>query len=264
MFKNYLSIKYFFRIFFLGVSLFSIDNSFANPARNITVYAEPHLALPLSIIARNFSRKNNAVVSINFNTAFDSLNEIDQGAPANVFISAHPQIIENLRQKGLVDVYNIAYIANDILTICTSKNNHKFPLELLKKNISFENALKILNKNKSKLIIEHDGISSGFYGKKNIQDLSLGNLKLFYKLIEDKSSLIRDIELNNDTFGIVFLSQLHKNKNLRALVSQKDKAIYYQAFVIASEQMDVAREFLNFLKSNDSKKTLINSGFFVD
>jgi molybdate transport system substrate-binding protein len=264
MFKNYLSIKYIILISFLGVLLTFVGNSFANPARNITVFAEPNMALPLSIIARNFSQKNNAVVSINFNSAFDLLNEIDQGAPANVFVSAHPQIIENLKQKGLVDVYNIAYIANDTLTLCTSKDNNKFPLGLLKKNISLEGSLKILDENKLKLIIEHDGISSGYYGKKIIQDLSLGNLNLFYKLIEDKSSLIRDIEINKDTYGIVFLSQLHKNNNLRALSSQKDKIIYYQAFVIAGENMDVAREFLNFLKSQDSKKTLRNSGYIVD
>jgi len=264
MFKINFAIPSIFRYLILLITIVSSNFAMANPARNITVFAEPNMALPLSIIARNFSQKNNAVVSINFNSAFDLLNEIDQGAPANVFVSAHPQIIENLKQKGLVDVYNIAYIANDTLTLCTSKDNNKFPLGLLKKNISLENSLKILDENKLKLIIEHDGISSGYYGKKIIQDLSLGNLNLFYKLIEDKSSLIRDIEINKDTYGIVFLSQLYKNNNLRALSLQKDKIIYYQAFVIAGENMDVAREFLNFLKSQDSKKTLRSNGFIVD
>jgi molybdate transport system substrate-binding protein len=264
MLKLTFAINYIGHLFFSLVILFVSNNVMANPARNITVFAEPNMALPLTIIARNFSQKNNAVVSINFNSAFDLLNEIDQGAPANVFVSAHPQIIENLKQKGLVDVYNIAYIANDILTLCTSKNNNKFPLALLKKNINLENSLKILDENKLKLIVEHDGISSGFYGKKIIQDLSLGNVNIFYKLIEDKSSLIRDIEQNKDTYGIVFLSQLFKNNNLRALATQKDKIIYYQAFVIAGENMDVAREFLNFLKNPDSKKTLRNNGFIVD
>lgn len=264
MLKLTFAINYIGHLFFSLVILFVSNNVMANPARNITIFAEPNMALPLTIIARNFSQKNNAVVSINFNSAFDLLNEIDQGAPANVFVSAHPQIIENLKQKGLVDVYNIAYIANDILTLCTSKNNNKFPLALLKKNINLENSLKILDENKLKLIVEHDGISSGFYGKKIIQDLSLGNVNIFYKLIEDKSSLIRDIEQNKDTYGIVFLSQLFKNNNLRALATQKDKIIYYQAFVIAGENMDVAREFLNFLKNPDSKKTLRNNGFIVD
>jgi len=264
MLKLTFAINYIGHLFFSLVILFVSNNVMANPARNITVFAEPNMALPLTIIARNFSQKNNAVVSINFNSAFDLLNEIDQGAPANVFVSAHPQIIENLKQKGLVDVYNIAYIANDILTLCTSKNNNKFPLALLKKNINLENSLKILDENKLKLIVEHDGISSGFYGKKIIQDLSLGNVNIFYKLIEDKSSLIRDIEQNKDTYGIVFLSQLFKNNNLRALATQKDKIIYYQAFVIAGENMDIAREFLNFLKNPDSKKTLRNNGFIVD
>ncbi|NBX52592.1 MAG: molybdate ABC transporter substrate-binding protein [Proteobacteria bacterium] len=262
-----LKFRPYFCIFLcvFGLTFFTNPNStLGAPSRNITVFAEPNIASVLSKIARNFSQKNNVIVSINFSSAFDLLGEIDQGAPANVFISANPQIIENLRQKGLVDVYNIAYIANDILTLCTSKNNNRFPINLLKKNITFEESLKIIDENKLNLIIEHEGISSGFHGKKIIQELSLGNIKLFTKLPEDKSSLIRDIENNKDTYGIVFLSQLHKNNNLRALSTQKDKNIFYQAFVIAGENMDIAREFLNFLKNQNSKNIFKESGLLVE
>jgi len=263
----YLKFKSYFYVFlcvFVPIYFINPTSTLATPSRNITVFAEPNIASALSKIARNFSQKNNVIVSINFNSAFDLLGEIDQGAPANVFISAHPQIIENLRQKGLVDVYNIAYIANDILTLCTSKNNNHFPISLLKKNITFEESLKIIDENKLNLIIEHEGISSGFHGKKIIQDLSLANIKLFTKLPEDKSSLVRDIENNKDTYGIVFSSQLHKNNNLRSLSTQKDKNIFYQAFVIAGENMDVAREFLNFLKNQNSKNILRESGLLVE
>ena len=48
------------------------------------------------------------------------------------------------------------------------------------------------------LIVDHEGVSSGIYSKKIIQNLSLGNLKIFNKLPEDKSSLIRDIENNKE------------------------------------------------------------------
>jgi molybdate transport system substrate-binding protein len=222
------------------------------------------MAMALSKIARQFSQKNNVIVSINFSSSFDLINEIDLGAPANVFISAHPQIIENLRQKGVVDVYNVAYIANDELVLSTSKLNKRFPIKLLKKNINLEDSLKILDENKLSLIVDHEGVSSGIYSKKIIQNLSLGNLKIFNKLPEDQSSLIRDIENNKDTYGLLFRSQLQNNNNLRILATQKDKNIFYQAFVIAGDRMDVAREFLNFLKTPNSKDILRNSGFIVE
>ena len=249
-----------FCIFFTSIS----TKSFGSQSRNLTVFSEPNMAMALSKIARQFSQKNNVIVSINFSSSFDLINEIDLGAPANVFISAHPQIIENLRQKGVVDVYNVAYIANDELVLSTSKTNNHFPIKLLKKNINLEDSLKILDENKLSLIIDHEGVSSGMYSKKIIQNLSLGNLKIFNKLPEDQSSLIRDIENNKDTYGLLFRSQLQNNNNLRILATQKDENIFYQAFVIAGDRMDVAREFLNFLKTPNSKDILRNSGFIVE
>ncbi len=249
-----------FCIFFSSIS----TKSFGSQSRNLTVFSEPNMAMALSKIARQFSQKNNVIVSINFSSSFDLINEIDLGAPANVFISAHPQIIENLRQKGVVDVYNVAYIANDELVLSTSKTNNHFPIKLLKKNINLEDSLKILDENKLSLIVDHEGVSSGIYSKKIIQNLSLGNLKIFNKLPEDQSSLIRDIENNKDTYGLLFRSQLQNNNNLRILATQKDKNIFYQAFVIAGDRMDVAREFLNFLKTSNSKDILRNSGFIVE
>ena len=249
-----------FCIFFSSIS----TKSFGSQSRNLTVFSEPNMSIALSKIARIFSQKNNVIVSINFSSSFDLINEIDLGAPANVFVSAHPQIIENLRQKGVVDVYNIAYIANDELVLSTSKLNNRFPLKLLKKNITLEEALTVLDENKLNLIVDHEGVSSGIYSKKIIQNLSLGNLKIFNKLPEDQSSLIRDIEDNKDTYGLLFRSQLQNNNNLRILATQKDKNIFYQAFVIAGDRMDVAREFLNFLKTSNSKDILRNSGFIVE
>lgn len=241
-----------------------LANANAVPSRNLTVFAEPQMASVITKIARSFSQKNNAIISVNFSSAYDLINDIDQGEPANVFISAHPQIIENLRQKGLVDVYNIAYIATDKLILCTAKNNNNFPLELLKKNISFEESLKILDNYKLGVILDHDGVSAGNYGRKIIQNLSLTNLKIFNKLPEDKSSLIRDIEMNKDAYGILFQSNLTKKTNLRKLSIQNDKNIFYQAFVIAGENMDIAREFLNYLKSKDAKNILSDNGYIVD
>ena len=249
-----------FCIFFSSIS----TKSFGTQSRNLTVFSEPNMAVALSKIARLFSQKNNVIVSINFSSSFDLINEIDLGAPANVFVSAHPQIIENLRQKGVVDVYNVAYIASDELVLSTSKLNNHFPIKLLKKNINLEDSLRILDENKLSLIVDHDGVSSGIYSKEIIQNLSLGNLKIFNKLPEDKSSLIRDIENNKEAYGLLFRSQLQKNSNLRILATQKDKNIFYQALVIAGDNMDVAREFLNFLKTPNSKNILRNSGFIVE
>ncbi|MFM2200491.1 MAG: Bacterial extracellular solute-binding protein, partial [Pseudomonadota bacterium] len=84
----------------------------ANAVRNLTIYAEPNLFVALTKIARIYSQNFAVNVSVNFNQSLDFIDEIDSGEPADIFISAHPIFAETMKQKGLVDVYNIGYIAN--------------------------------------------------------------------------------------------------------------------------------------------------------
>ena len=70
--------------------------------------------------------------------------------------------------------------------------------------------------------------------------------------------------MNKEAYGILFQSNLTKNTNLRKLSIQNDKNIFYQAFVIAGENMDIAREFLNYLKSKDVKNILSDNGYIID
>jgi ABC-type molybdate transport system substrate-binding protein len=45
---------------------------------------------------------------------------------------------------------------------------------------------------------------------------------------------------------------------------KEDLLMHYQAFIIAGNNMDIAREFLKFLKSNKAKKIFLDSGFSLN
>jgi molybdate transport system substrate-binding protein len=102
-----------------ALSLFSVNASIAlaSQSRNLTIFAEPNLALPLTKIARQYSRDANVIVSLNFTSANSLLSNIDSGEPVDLFISAHNGWIEMLHQKGVVDIYNIGYITQDELVL---------------------------------------------------------------------------------------------------------------------------------------------------
>jgi ABC-type molybdate transport system substrate-binding protein len=70
-----------FCIFFTSIS----TKSFGSQSRNLKVFAEPNMALALSKIARIFSQKNNVIVSINFSSSFDLINEIDLSECYNLY-----------------------------------------------------------------------------------------------------------------------------------------------------------------------------------
>ena len=248
----------------MALSVFSGD-AFASSSRNLTIFAEPNMVASLTKIARIYSQKNNVVVSINFNSSSELMADVDSGEPADVFISAHPGWIETLKQKGLVDVYNIGYIARDKMVLITPKDNKNIPPEFSsEKKVSLEEALQILNNYKATLITDQDGNSSGKYSNDLIKSLTLNDLKLSAKLSEDKSPVLSLIKEAPEHYGLLLTSQINKKEDWQIIATAKESHIFYQALVIAGDNMETAREFLKFLKSEAAKTTLRENNFIIE
>lgn len=259
--------KVLLSLFLLCFSLFSTSkNSHASNSRNLTIFAEQNMVLALTKIARLYSQQHNIVVSINFNSSLELLNDVDSGEPADVFISANSAMIDSLKQKGLVDVYNVSYIARDKLVLVTSKNNPNIDKRLLKKNLSLREAIQTLDDIRATLIIDQEGSSSEKYSSELIKSLNLVDNKLLLvkKLKEDKASILNSFKGSSDHYAMVVSSQIKNRQNLLILASAKEDRIFYQALVIAGDNMEAAREFLKFLKSNTARADLRDNGFITD
>lgn len=242
----------------------SANDCLALNSRNLAVFAEQNMVTSLTKIARVYSQKNNVAVSVNFNSSSELMNDVESGEPADVFISAHLGLIESLKQKGLVDVYNVGHIARDKLVLVTTKNNKNIPSELAAGNIKLEEALKILNYHKAALIIDYEGNSSGKYSGDFVKSLTLNDLKLSAKLAEDKSPILNIVKENPDQYGLVLASQVKNQADWKILAASGDAYIYYQALVIAGDNMETAREFLKFMKSDFARNIFKDSGFVIE
>ena len=236
----------------------------ASPSRNLTIFAEPNIASALTKIARIYSPMNNVIISINFGSSYNLISNIDSGEPVDIFISAHKGWIESLHQKGVVDVYNVGYIAQDNLVLATLKTNSNIPEELQKGKISPKQALTVLNESKATIILDEEGNSAGYYAKKFLDELALSNLKNFSKLAEDKTPLLSIIRNSPTSYALLLESQINNKSDFQIIARDDKKDIFYQALVIAGDNMDTAREFLKFLKSEQAKNILKNSGFVAN
>ena len=78
-------IKILLSVFFL--LLLIPQNSFSATSRNLTIFAEPNMALALTKIARLYSQHSNSIVSVNFNSSYELMSDITAGEPADIFIS---------------------------------------------------------------------------------------------------------------------------------------------------------------------------------
>jgi molybdate transport system substrate-binding protein len=237
----------------------------ANQIKNLTIFAEPNMMKAITKIARIYSQKNSVIVSASFNSSpAEFISDIDLGEPADVFISGNPKWINILKQKGLVDVYNINYIANDSLALATSKNNLSIPKDLLKTDFTLVKALKILDRLQLTLIIDHEDGTLGKYSKDLLDELQLGSLKIFRKLSEDKTPTTSLINDNQDAYMLLLASQVKNKSGFKLLAHSDPSTIFYQALVIAGDNMESGREFLKFLKTDQAKLIFRDNGFVVD
>ena len=244
--------------------LFFITTSNASQIKSINVLAEPNLVPALTKISRIYSQKNSVIVSVGFAAATNSINDIDSGEPADVFISAHQDWLLSLKQKGLIDIYSVIHIASDDLVLATSKDNLSAANYSLEKNLDLEESLKIINHNHLSLIVDSEETSIGKYARHEISELHLKDLRLFAKSSDEKSSVISLLENSPDGYAILFASQVTNDEKLKILSRKNSQHIFYQALVIAGDNMEAAREFLKFLKTAPAKAIFEESGLIVE
>ncbi len=230
---------------------------------NLTILSEDNMTYPLVKIARLYSESNNSIVSINFNNSHQLIADIEAGEPADVFISSHPDWIDDLKQKGLVDVYNLVNLATDSLVLVTSRNNNKIDTTKINQLQDSKTIFREMRSRRNKLIIDSNHSSLGKYTDTILKQDNLVNQKVYRKNIDDKKPIADFINENNEYYGIM-TSSVRSYDNILILKTIEDIEIHYQALVIAGNNMDKARDFLEFIKSKQVKDIFAESGFVVE
>ena len=261
---SFLPISRLILAFLLILQICRFSESYAGYSRNLTIFADQNLMFPLIKIARIYSQKNNAVVSISFiSTAeedkildedFSSnedniISKIQAGEPVDLIISANKNIINNLKQKGLLDFYNTGSFSAERLVIATSIKN--------KINLSgnFNLALRQLDAMKASIIIDNEQNTAGQYAEDVLKQMRLDKLEIVHKLSEDYETITKLINKNSDKYFLVLTSQVANNQNIK-IIASSDFVVNYQALVVAGENMKSAREFIKFLRTAKVERIL--------
>lgn len=238
----------FLKIFLI---LLFCNFSQASESKNLTIFAESNLSVPLVKIIREYSKEKNAIISINLQSSFDLIERIDEGEPADIFISSHDDWVNILKQKGLIDIYSISNIATDNLVLISS--NQKFITE--NHNIkNIKNIFQRISNLQYGLITESKYKSLGKYSDKIIKKYNIKPHIVFRKLNEDKKSIIDFVAENENLFALVLESSILPNDNVQIITKIPDIEINYQASAIAGDNMELARDFIKYLEKIEFKE----------
>lgn len=247
---------------FLGLSLSTAHAVRRDDLPSITVLADSSLILPLTQIARDYAREAKVSVSLSFASAIEQLEEIEEGTPANVLITAQPGWLERLKAQGLADVYSQKSIASNQLVL-VARTDHPTDFTFAgEKNLSTE----LENYGKYYYFIAADPtfLEMGAYSTEVISyykwDMDLeahfvfpNDLPSMHKLIAEKPHA-----------GLLYLSEAKRNPRLRVIDTVPQEAytpIHYEAIVVAGEHMNQARDFIAYLQSVPAQLRLSQLGF---
>jgi molybdate transport system substrate-binding protein len=231
----------------------------------VTVMADHSLGLVVSEIARNYSREKKAIVNNSFAPQNIQQAQISEGASADILITSKGEWIDELKLQGLIDIHSQTRLARDRLALIgpadtdvVSAGAGRFPTVAIIKAGGGQPVFVLANP---------ETLTEGAYAKEALRSLGAAEDLEAYTLYVKRMDEMLDMVSAQNAYGICFYSSVAARTDIKIidkLPEASHKPIIYQAVVIASDNMDEARNFLEYLKSNEVAKILSRHGLVVD
>lgn len=242
----------------IGVSLFIVTllvSLTTSATQKITVFAAASLTNAMQDIATSYK---DAEIVFSFASSSVLAKQIEQGAPADIFMSADQKWMNYLiEHKVATDKQNL--LKNGLVLIAPKQSK----LEKVEINANTDWQA-ILPKGERLAVGDPDHVPAGLYAKE-----SLTNLGVFDKLLPQMApaSNVRDalmlVERNEAALGIVYSTDAKvsdKVKIIGSFPAETFTPIEYPITLLKPE----AKEFYQYLRSETAKKIFQKYGFITE
>ncbi|QTD43293.1 molybdate ABC transporter substrate-binding protein [Sporosarcina sp. Te-1] len=196
-------------------------------------------------------------LSFNFGSSGKLATQIEQGAPADVFLSASEQDMNRLEKANLIDKDSRIDFTNNTLVLIAEKNRKGGPNSFAAIDPSELQHL---------AIGEPESVPAGRYSKQVLEELGLWE-SLHGKLVfgSDVRQVLTHVEMGNADYGIVYSSDAAISKKVRVLATADEDwhapIVYPGAVVKKTEHPEEAQAFLEFLTGEEGTIILRTYGF---
>ncbi|MEM8778567.1 MAG: molybdate ABC transporter substrate-binding protein [Cyanobacteria bacterium P01_G01_bin.49] len=227
------------------------------PKVTLTVSAAASVQDAMKAVQLPFQEKNpNIDVIYNFGSSGSLQQQIEQGAPVDVFISASPKQMNALQQKDLLLTKTRQdLLENSVVLVVPKESNQAATFETLP-TTNFE-----------KIALGDPGsVPAGQYGKEVLTSLKSYD-KLMPKLVfgKDVRQVLFYVETGNVDAGIVYGTDAKISDEVKIVATASKEShspiVYPVAVVEDSKNSDEAKEFIDFLFSDQAVKIFRDYGF---
>ncbi|TCP93321.1 molybdate transport system substrate-binding protein [Cricetibacter osteomyelitidis] len=228
----------------------------------ITVFAAASMTNALQDVATEY-KKTNPQEEIVFSFASSSTlaKQIEQGAPADLFISANTKWMNYLSEKGLTVKDTEKVLVGNSLVLIAPTDSKEMKVDIAQGQ--WINNLK----NNYLSVGDPDHVPAGIYAKEALTKLNL------WDFVSDKLAKAKDVraalalvERAEAPYGIVYGTDAKATEKVKVVgefPTDSYKAVEYPAAILKDHDNAENRTFLTYLESPEVKKVFEKYGFSV-
>lgn len=257
-------VSYLVLVFLLILSLVGCSSEKTAPpsptdtqakSTEIMISAAASLKDSLTEIQKNYTQtKPDVKLTINFGASGTLQQQIEQGAPVDLFISAGKSQVDALEQKNLlVKESRIDLLGNDLVLV-TGKDNSKIA------------SIEDLTKAEKVSIGTPESVPAGKYAQDSLNNLKLWDaLQPKLVMAKDVTSVLNYVETGNADAGFVYRSDAQSSTKVKVVAvvpeSSHKPIVYPAAIISATKNKQATEEFLKYLQSPDAQQIFAKYGF---
>ena len=225
----------------------------------LTVSAAASMQDAIKAVGEAYTEEHpNTEINYNLGSSGTLAQQIEQGAPVDVFISANEEFMNTLEEKDLLlPGTRKDLLKNEVVLIVP--NNANTP-----KITDFKDLTSGEVKRFS--IGQPESVPAGEYGKEVLTSLNIYNqLEPKTVFAKDVRQVLSYVETGNVDAGVVYATDAQISNGVKVVATapfDTHKPIIYPAAVLKqTENQDTAKEFVEFLSSDQAKATFEEYGF---
>ncbi len=244
----------------LAATVFCLISTAETRAAEVTVFAAASLTNAIDEIGSDFAAKGLGKVIASYAASSTLAKQIDNGAPANIFISADVDWMNYLADRKLVDAGSREDLLGNTLVLIAPAGAPSQPVNLL-----HGPHLAVLLGEGRLATGDPDHVPAGKYAKEALE--ALGQWKELEPKLARAAS-VRDalsmVERAETPLGIVYGTDAAVAVKVKVVATFPDNLhapIVYPAALVAGQQTPAAAAFLAFLKTKEARQVFRKYGF---
>ena len=232
-------------------------NEGKKPVTELTVLAAASMTDAMQEIGEAYQETHeNIEITYQFDSSGTLKTQIEEGAPADIFISAATKQMDELVQGELVAKDSVFPWLENKVVLIVPKDSEDGP-------DSFEDAAK---EEVPMIAIGNEDVPVGQYTQTIYQNLGLWeNIQAKANLASNVRQVLDWVATGNAPCGVVYATDAQIEENVKVVCEAPkgscDPVIYPAGMVSASKEKEEAAEFLEYLKTEEVSKILEAYGF---